>query len=451
MNKRVHFGTDGVRGKANLDLTPQFALRLGMAAATVLGRHSDNQPIIVGRDTRLSGDMLESALNAGLASMGATAIRIGIAPTPAVAYITGTVGACAGAVISASHNPFDDNGIKFLGPEGGKLPDETECEIETELGNLEHLSLPVEDRIGRVKDNPELLIKYACHLKSTSQFPLKGMSLVVDCANGAGFEIAPQIFSDLGADVIPISNSPNGTNINRDCGSTHPEAMCIAVKKQHALAGLALDGDCDRVIMADEKGHIIDGDRLMAICAIELARQEQLSPRLVVATIMSNVGLEKALERHHIGLIRTNVGDRYVAAEMSRTGALIGGEQSGHILFRSLMPTGDGILTALQVLDVAVGSGRPLSELASVVEQYPQLLKNVRVSQRLDWDKHPKISRAILGAQEKLGCPDWLSVRPSGTEPVIRVMAQGTDPDVVQEVVNSLCELLVTELGAPSQ
>ena len=442
------FGTDGVRGIANAELTAELALKLGKAAAYVLGKHLHERHVIVGRDTRLSGDMLESALNAGMASMGALVTNIGIAPTPAVSQITLLTGAAAGAVISASHNPFEDNGIKFFGADGKKLSDAVEDEIESAMAEFESLPRPTGGSIGRILDSHHLVRSYIDRLEQIAGDRLEGIKLVLDCANGAAFEIAPELFREMGADITVMHAEPDGVNINVECGSTRPESMCARVREVGAQAGLAFDGDCDRVMMCDENGEMVDGDRMMAICALAMKERGELASNAVVATIMSNAGLEVALEQNGIRLIRTDVGDRNVAEEMERTGAVIGGEQSGHLLFPRVSPTGDGMVTGLQVLEEMLHSGKPLSELASVVQHCPQILRNVRVRSRDGWEEVTEIQEAIKRARARLGKPEWLSVRASGTEPLIRVMAQDTNPAVVESAVDELVTLIQSRFGA---
>jgi phosphoglucosamine mutase len=441
------FGTDGIRGVANHELTAQLALKVGMAAAYVLGRHSSERHVVVGRDTRLSGDMLEAALAAGLASMGALVTNVGIVPTPAVAQLTLHTGATAGAVISASHNPFGDNGIKFFGANGKKLSDAVENEIEAAMDEFQSLPKPDGVAIGRIVDSREPVAEYVRRVEATANGRLNGLRLVLDCANGAAFEIAPPLFAELGAEVIAIHTDPDGVNINEKCGSTKPADLTAKVKEVGAHAGLAFDGDCDRVMMCDEHGEMVDGDRMMAICALGMKRRGELASGTVVATIMSNAGLEVALEERGIRLVRTNVGDRYVAEEMERSGAMIGGEQSGHLLFPALTPTGDGIVTGLQVLREVVATGRPLSELAGTVVTCPQILRNVRVRDRVGWQEVPEIQQAIGAARARLTKPEWLSVRASGTEPLIRVMAQDTDARRVEQTVDELCALVQQHFG----
>lgn len=461
--RRPSFGTDGVRGVANKDLTALFALRLGMAAASVLGRRSEDAHIIVGRDTRISGDMLEAALNAGLAAMGCRVTNVGVVPTPAVSNMVVRLRATAGVVISASHNPYEDNGIKFLGPDGCKLPDDIEEQIEALLDEENSIPMPEGAAIGRIVDAMEghpsrsgmngsraPVLGYIAHVAATAGGPLDGLRLVLDCANGATSPYAPELFADLGAEVVTMNAAPDGVNINRECGSTHPGPMTRKVLEVGADAGLAFDGDGDRVIMCDEKGRIVDGDRILAICATGMKQRGELPGDTVVATIMSNAGLEAYLEEHGILLRRTDVGDRYVAEEMNRCGAVLGGEQSGHVIFSRLTPTGDGMVTGLQVLKEMRYANRPLGELAERMPVYPQILRNVRVADRQAWRHVPQIQERIAAARETLGKSEWVSVRPSGTEPVVRVMAQGQDEQLVRQVVDELCALIASYGGGAS-
>jgi phosphoglucosamine mutase len=441
------FGTDGIRGVANEELTAQLALKLGVAAAYVLGKHSTERHVVVGRDTRLSGDMLGAALSAGLASMGALVTDVGIVPTPAVAQLTLHTVATAGAVISASHNPYIDNGIKFFGPDGRKLSDEVEEEIESAMEQWQSLPLPHGTDVGRVSDSHDLAAHYILQVERAAGGRLEGLKLVLDCANGATYAIAPRLFRELGAEVVAIYTDPDGVNINERCGSTKPGDMCAKVREVGADAGLAFDGDGDRVMICDENGEIVDGDRMMAICAAGMKKRGELPNDVVVATIMSNAGLEVALEPLGIRLLRSDVGDRYVAAEMVKSGAALGGEQSGHILFPQLSPTGDGMLTGLRVLYEAKLAGKRLSELAGMVTSCPQLLKNVKVRDRLGWQDVPEIQQAIADARARLTKPEWLSVRASGTEPLVRVMAQDTDAARVETTVNDLCCLIQSRFG----
>jgi len=456
MSKHRLFGTDGVRGVANVELTAGLALKLGMAAGhwvcKAAGGSATVRPsVVIGRDTRLSGDMLEAAIAAGLASMGVDVVNVDVVPTPAVAQIVLALGAAAGIVISASHNPFEDNGIKFFGANGKKLPDCVEDELEAIAERLSEIPPPTGGNIGRIRETRDPVSFYLDRVEATAggreSSPLRGLNLVMDCANGAAYELAPILFRDLGADVTVMFAEPDGVNINVQCGSTRPQAMADAVRQGGANAGLAFDGDADRVLLADEHGNIVDGDRMMAILALHMHEHGQLPGDVVVSTIMSNVGLEVALQSRGIRLHRTNVGDRYVAEAMDNLGAAVGGEQSGHILLPGLTPTGDGLVTALHVLRVMRESGQSLSELASIVETCPQLLKNVRVRSKHGWREDSGIRDAIDRGRARLGSPEWLSVRPSGTEPLIRVMAQGTDKEVVESVVHDICFEIESRFG----
>ncbi len=456
MSKPRLFGTDGVRGVANRDLTAPLAMHLGMAAGRWLcdaapREHGSRPFVVIGRDTRLSGDMLEAALAAGLAAMGVDVVNVGVVPTPAVAQIVLAQGAAGGVVLSASHNPFEDNGIKFFGGNGKKLPDRVEDEITVLLENAESLPHPTGADIGRVTETHEPIREYERLVMATvggeAAQPLKGLHLVMDCAHGAAYQLAPQIFLALGAKLTVLNAEPNGININVECGSTHPKQMAATVGEVGAQAGLAFDGDADRVMLADENGSIVDGDRMMAILGLDLHRKGRLPGNVVVATIMSNVGLEQALNAEGIRLHRTDVGDRYVAEAMNTLGAAIGGEQSGHILLPYLTPTGDGLVTALQVLAIVRETGLPLSQLAGVVVSGPQLLKNVWVRSKQGWQKDTDIQAAIAQGEARLGNAQWLSVRASGTEPLIRVMAQGTDKALVESVVHDICAVVEAKLG----
>lgn len=459
MSRQRLFGTDGVRGIANVELTAGLAMRLGMAAGhwvcrTAGGAGGIRPKVVIGRDTRLSGDMLEAAMAAGLASMGVDVINIDVVPTPAVAQIVLALGAAAGIVISASHNPYEDNGIKFFGPNGKKLADSIEDGLEAITERLDEIPPPRGGGIGRINETRDPVQTYLDRVEATAggraARPLRDLDLVMDCANGAAYELAPILFRDLGATVSLLHAEPDGVNINVHCGSTKPEDMEKRVREIGAHAGLAFDGDADRVMLADENGAIVDGDRMMAILAIDLHERGELPGNVVVSTIMSNVGLEQALKAQHIRLHRTDVGDRYVAEAMDSLGAAVGGEQSGHILLPQLTPTGDGLVTALHVLKVMRKTGKPLSALASVVQSCPQLLKNVRVASKHGWRDDTDIRQAIVRGQERLGSDEWLSVRPSGTEPLMRVMAQGTDAALVESVVHDICDVIERKLGSAS-
>lgn len=443
------FGTDGVRGVANRDLTPLLAMKLGMAAATVLANGNHAPHVLVGRDTRLSGDMLEAALVAGLCAAGAKVTLLGVLPTPAVAYCTRHSQADAGAVISASHNPFDDNGIKFFSVEGYKLDDGLEVRIEQLVENWNHIEPAYGASIGNVQRDGELIDHYVAHLICSTACSLKGMRVVVDAANGAAYSIAPRVLSQLGAEVVPIHCMPNGVNINEGCGSLHTESMRQVVQEQRADVGLSFDGDADRVILSDEFGNEIDGDYIMAMSALYLQRQGRLRHNLLVATKMSNLGLEEAMQRHGIQVLRTDVGDRYVAEAMRRTGAVLGGEQSGHIIFGEYATTGDGLLTALQVLSQMQCTGKSLSELARVMHKYPQVIRNVRVRDKRAWLQYEQAQEIEEWALQQLGTPSRVNIRPSGTEPVVRIMLEAADADRLEQVGQELEAIVLQVCGAP--
>lgn len=455
MSKKRLFGTDGVRGIANEKLTVPLAMQLGMAAGQwITAQRSPNSTerpkVIIGRDTRLSGEMLEAAIASGLAAMGVDVCNVGIVPTPAVAQIVLAEAADAGIVISASHNPFYDNGIKFFGRDGKKLADAIEDEIEAYLKSWQTLKFPTHGGVGRITDSFNLEQNYILRAKATlcpdDSRPLHGMKIVLDCANGAAYHLAPQIFRELGAEITVLHDSPDGVNINVDCGSTHPKAMGAIVRELGADAGAAFDGDADRVMFADSRGEIVDGDRMMAILATHLKSQGKLDANTVVATIMSNIGLELALEAAGIELLRTAVGDRYVAEGMEKTGAVVGGEQSGHVLLPHVTPTGDGIITALQVLNVMHLTGKSLEELARPVVAYPQKLINIEVASTSTWQTDADIQAAIAHAEKLIERPIWLSVRASGTEPLIRVMAQGTKPEIVDAIIETIVPIVIRKL-----
>ncbi len=456
MSKRL-FGTDGVRGEAHVSLTALLAMQLGAAAGTLLSRQSGHftPTVVIGRDTRLSGQMLESALAAGFASVGVHVISLGIAPTPAVSRAVILEGATGGAVISASHNPFRDNGIKFFGCDGRKLPDATEDEIACLVDGFHQLERAMGSDIGTVSTSFELLegVKHALRatIPGHNTKPLDGLKLVVDCANGAAYHIAPELLRDLGADVEVLHDAPDGMNINLQCGSTHPQTMAARTVEAGADAGLAFDGDADRVIMANHRGHVVDGDHMMAVLAIDLKSRGYLNGNRVVATIMSNAGLERLLADHSIELLRTDVGDRYVAQAMDEYGASLGGEQSGHILLPAVTPTGDGLATALQVLSVMTRTRKSLAELTEGLKVYPQLLRNVRVASSAGWNQDPHIIAAIDQERSRFPNPQWLSVRPSGTEPLLRVMAQAEEQELVDTAVTHICEVIQQQLGSSVQ
>jgi phosphoglucosamine mutase len=379
--------------------------------------------------------------------MGVDAVIAGVIPTPGVAYLTSATNAAAGVVISASHNPVRDNGIKFFGPDGYKLDDSIELSIEQQIDDFDSFPRPQGADVGKVMLRHDLAWQYAGQVKQSARIPLAGMKLIIDCANGAASEIAPKLFEELGARVTCINSSPNGININADCGSLHPDRMGESVRKLGADAGLAFDGDADRVIMSDELGNVIDGDHIMAIYGLYQAKANDLPGNVVVGTIMSNIGLEIALNDNNVKLIRASVGDRYVAEEMRSSGAVIGGEKSGHIILSRHTTTGDGMVTALQVLSIMIRTGKRLSELASQMHEFPQLLVNVKVSRRDGWDQEPEICRAIAEVEKKLMGRGRVVVRPSGTEKLIRVMAEGPDAQELEELVDYIADTVKRILG----
>lgn len=444
-----YFGTDGVRGVANQELTPEFAYKLGRAGAYLLTKKKARASIVVGKDTRISGDLLESALIAGILSVGADAIRVGVISTPGVAYLTRALLADAGVMISASHNPVADNGIKFFGSDGFKLVDETEERIEDLLDQPDdRLPRPVGAEVGRVRVRDDASAMYATFLENTTRERLNGMKVVLDCANGAAASIAPAVFRAIGANVIPLAVEPDGLNINADCGSTHPNALQDAVVRAGAQLGLAFDGDADRLIAVDETGELVDGDYIAAILSRSLLDAGKLDRKTVVTTVMSNLGFVKAMEALNIGLVQTAVGDRYVIEAMRKGGYILGGEQSGHIIMLQHNTTGDGILTAVQLASVLAETGKPLSELRQIMRSYPQLLANVPVTSKQGWDSNTSIRRAIENVQASLGDEGRVLVRPSGTEPLIRVMVEGPDAAMLEAYVQQIAHAVRSELGA---
>ncbi|SHE90719.1 phosphoglucosamine mutase [Desulfofundulus australicus DSM 11792] len=436
------FGTDGVRGVANRELTPELALKLGRAGAYVLSRGLPGASLVVGWDTRISSDMLEAALTAGICSAGVNVLKVGVMPTAAIAYLTRALGAAGGAVISASHNPMDDNGIKFFGASGYKLSDAMEEKIEQLLSNTACIPAPVGAGVGRIFPVADAADRYIAFLKDTVSCDFSGLKVVVDCANGAASRIAPRVLAELGAEVIPIFNTPDGVNINAGCGSTHPAALQEAVVEYGAHLGLAHDGDADRVIAVDGRGNLVDGDQIMVILARALQKKGRLARDTVVVTVMSNLGLDLALEKSGIRVLKTRVGDRYVLEELLRSGATFGGEQSGHIIMLDYNTTGDGILTALQLLQVVRETGATLQELAAQMEKLPQLLENVRVTDKEKVMGSPELARAIREQEERLGGQGRILVRPSGTEPLVRVMVEGRDMELLRSIAGELVEVI---------
>lgn len=439
------FGTDGVRGVANKELTPHLAFRLGQAGAYVLSKEHPHPRIVIGKDTRISGDMLEAALIAGICSVGADVLKVGVLPTPGIAYLTRTLGTSAGVVISASHNPVQDNGIKFFSSTGYKLPDAVEEEIEELVLNEEKpWGAPIGGEVGRVIEIQDAERQYIDFLKGTVG-SLDGLKVVYDGSNGAAYRVGPQILQELGAEVITLSVTPDGVNINAGCGSTHPEALQQAVIEHQADLGLANDGDADRLIAVDEKGEIIDGDFIMVICALALKAQGKLAEDSIVVTVMSNLGLHIALKDAGIKIYETQVGDRYVMEELLRTGAKLGGEQSGHIIFLEHNTTGDGLLTALQLLKVLKEQGKPISKLAAQMQRLPQVLINVQVNDKKRAMENPYVYQKVEEVKRFLGDRGRVLVRPSGTESLVRVMVEGQDHEQLLRLAQSVVDIIKRE------
>ncbi|MFG1420244.1 phosphoglucosamine mutase [Roseixanthobacter liquoris] len=440
---RKYFGTDGVRGRANANLTADLALRVGMAAGLTFRRGEHRHRVVIGKDTRLSGYMIENALVAGFTSVGLDVLLLGPMPTPAVGMLTRSMRADLGVMISASHNLFDDNGIKLFGPDGFKLSDAIELDIEELIDGDMSRKLAKPTEIGRAKRLEGVHARYIEYAKRTLPRgqSFEGLRVVVDCAHGAAYRVAPEALWELGADVIAIGAEPDGMNINRDVGSTSPAALSAKVREVRADIGIALDGDADRVLMVDEKGHVIDGDQIMAVVAESFKADGRLSRNGIVATVMSNLGLERHLADIGLSLARTSVGDRYVLERMLSDGYNVGGEQSGHIILSDYSTTGDGLVAALQVLAVVAGKERPASEICHRFEPLPQILKNVRYQSGAPLENE-KVQVAIADAERRLANHGRLLIRPSGTEPVIRVMGEGDDRDLVETVVDEVIDAL---------
>ena len=444
------FGTDGVRGVANAELTPELAYRLGRAATIYFGKEDESPLILIGRDTRISGEMLESSLVAGICSAGGSAMLAGVIPTPAVAYLARKKMARAGIVISASHNPFQDNGIKFFGGDGYKLPDSVEDEIEEILHRIEKdddLYRPTGKGIGRIAHNEDLEEEYVSFVTGTYPGKLDGMRIVLDCANGAAHKVMPEVLRRLGAELIVLNDSPDGKNINDGCGSTHIESLKEAVVREHADFGIAHDGDADRCLCVDEKGEVIDGDHILVICAAEMLKKNNLPGKTVVTTVMANIGFHQAIKKLGARVEVTKVGDRYVLENMVEHGYAIGGEQSGHIIFLEHSTTGDGLITALQVLGAVASSGKKASELNALMVTYPQLLINVAVATKDGWEDNPDIKKAIGEGEKELGETGRILVRASGTEPLIRVMAEGSDEEQLKAVCTRIADVVKKAQG----
>ena len=439
-----YFGTDGVRGIANEELTPELAFKLGRFGAYVLTKDSEEKPkILVGKDTRISGEMLESALIAGILSVGAEVMRLGVITTPGVAYLTKASGAQAGIMISASHNPVQDNGIKFFGADGFKLSDEVELEIEQLLDkSIDELPRPTGSNVGQISDYFEGGQKYLQHLKQTVDQDFDGLKIVLDCAHGAATPLASHLFADLEADILAIGASPNGLNINDGYGSTNPEKLRETVIEQGADLGLAFDGDGDRLIAVCEKGNIVDGDKIMYICGKYLKEHGRLKKDTIVTTVMSNIGLYRAFDDVGISTLKAQVGDKYVMEQLRENDLNLGGEQSGHIIFLDYNTTGDGMLSALQLVNVMKETGKPLSELAEEVTIFPQVLKNVEVKDKAMILKNEVVLEEIQKADEALGKTGRVLVRPSGTESLVRVMVEAPTRDECESYANAIVEVV---------
>jgi phosphoglucosamine mutase len=452
MSERRLFGTDGVRGTANVHpMTAEMALSLGQAIARIFRVDGNKRRrIIIGKDTRLSGYLFEDALAAGICSMGVDVIQVGPMPTPGMAFLTADMRCHAGVMISASHNPYQDNGIKFFSSDGFKLPDAIERRIEMLIASGELSGVrAAPDEIGRARRIEDVAGRYVVFLKKT--FPmdlsLDGMRVALDCANGAAYVVGPTVLEELGAELFRMGVSPNGRNINEGCGSLYPEKVAEKVNEVRADVGIALDGDADRVVLIDEKGEILDGDQVLAICAKDMVERDTLRGGQVVATVMSNLGLEKALEELGVGLLRTQVGDRYVVDAMREGGFNLGGEQSGHVIFLDHNTSGDGLITALQVLAVMRRKGRKLSELTTDFVRYPQILVNVPVSEKKPIEDLPEFSRLVEKIEAALNDRGRVLIRYSGTEPLARIMVEGDDEKQIREYANELAEALRRALG----
>ena len=446
-----YFGTDGVRGVANTELTPELAFKLGRCGGYVLMQHAPEQAhprVLVARDTRISGQLLEQALVAGLLSVGIEVMQLGVISTPAVAYLTRTQNAAAGVMISASHNPALDNGIKFFGSDGFKLSDQQEEEIEALIDAPEDtLPRPSTDGLGTIDEFPEGAIKYLQFLQSTISGDLEGIRVCIDAANGATAPLVNQLFADLETDFYTVGDRPNGININDGVGSTHPEGLQAFVKEKGAMVGLAFDGDGDRLIAVDENGELVDGDKIMFICGQHLKSKGRLEKDTIVSTVMSNIGFHKAIEEHGMVALKAQVGDRYVVEAMREGGYVLGGEQSGHIVFLNLNTTGDGLLSAVQLLAVMKETGKSLSELAAQVTIFPQKLVNIRVRDKHTVMDEPAVKAVIEAVEAEMNGDGRILVRPSGTEPLLRVMAEASTDEKVSRYVDTIADVIRAERG----
>ncbi|MEA2505448.1 MAG: phosphoglucosamine mutase [Actinomycetota bacterium] len=441
------FGTDGVRGIANRDLTPDLALTLGRAAGSVLAGPG---PVVLGRDTRISGPMLEAALAAGLCSAGLDVALAGVLPTPAVSFLTVDVAASAGGMVSASHNPVDDNGIKFFSTEGAKVSSEIEAAIESAMESPSNEELPVGTGVGGVQAISDAADRYVDHLVSTLRGPLQGLRVVLDCAYGAAWEVGPRAFARAGAAVVAMNAEPDGSRINVDCGSTSLGPLSRRVLDEEADLGIALDGDADRMLAVDERGMVIDGDAMLAITAVRMAEAGELNRNVVVTTVMANLGLQHALAEHAIEVLTVPVGDRFVSEAMLDAGSVLGGEQSGHIIFGAHARTGDGILAGLQLASFAAASDEPVSQLVHLFEPFPQVLINVRVTSKEALGSAEPLWEHVTSLEERLGQRGRVLLRASGTEPLIRVMVEAQDEALARASAESLADIVRAQLGAPT-
>ncbi len=450
MTQRL-FGTDGIRGRVNeYPMQPELVVRLGLAAGEYFRNGRKRHRVVIGKDTRLSGYVFETALTSGLCAAGMDVYLVGPLPTPAISFLTRNMRADLGVVISASHNPYQDNGIKFFDQDGFKLPDEVEDELSAMVLDPHHTwKTPAHDAVGRARKIEDSPGRYIVHLKNSLPpgMTLDGLRIVLDCANGAAYRVAPLVLQELGATVVALGVEPNGTNINAGCGSLHPENMVAAVRDHGADLGIALDGDADRVIVVDERGGVLDGDQILAICADAMLEQGELAGNTVVATVMSNMALEVFLASRGVKLVRTRVGDRYVVEAMRQSGVVLGGEQSGHIIFLRYATTGDGLLAALQLIRIMVSRGRPLSELAQLLTPFPQRLQNVPVMRKVPLEEITSVAQVMAAAEADLKGRGRVLVRYSGTEPVARVMVEAEDPAAVERWCQELCAAVAQGLG----
>lgn len=449
---RKLFGTDGIRGVANVyPMTVEVALQLGKGCAHIFNEKNRRHKIVVGKDTRLSGYMIETAITAGICSMGGDALLVGPMPTPGIAYLTVSMRADAGIVISASHNAFQDNGIKVFSHNGFKLPDPIEEQIESLMFSDQLSSSAITaNKVGKAFRIDDALGRYIVFLKNTfpQELTLDGLHIVLDCANGATYKVAPIVFEELGAQVTVLGNKPNGENINKNCGALYPGLVSAMVRKKKADIGISFDGDGDRVVLVDENGEIINGDQIMAICANRMFQERRLKKNTLVTTVMSNMGLEVAMQERGIRMLRTNVGDRYVVEEMVKRGCNFGGEQSGHLIFLDQNPTGDGILSALQILAIMQKEEKSLSDLSDIMETFPQKLINVRIKAKRKLEEFPAVTQQIKKVEKKLGQKGRLLVRFSGTEPLIRVMIEGEDEKEIQVLAEETARVIEREFNA---